>query len=196
MGSYSYYEHKRTESVKIPYSFRCEQCMNDSGVMWATVGGYGTKNSIFKEVSKKSEEKMRKEAHKDLVRRVKRLQRDIVEKQAFTEIFTDECPHCHKPQSWGISILKDGMIAAPLAYLIVGIFFGVVALIGQKTGDLEYMTTPIAVGIMALGAAAAVVSLLRSINKINKKKKITDTAMQKNLPVVEWGAVQYLLDEQ
>lgn len=191
----SYYEHKRTESVKIPYSFRCEQCMNDSGVMWATVGGYGTKNSIFKEVGPQSEEKMRKEAHKDLVRRIKRLHKDIVEKQAYTEIFTDECPHCHKPQSWGISIAKDGMIAVPLVYLVMGIFFGVVILIGQKD-DLDYITISIAVGIMALGAVATVVSLLRNISKVNKKKKITDTAMQKNLPVIKWETVQYLLDEQ
>lgn len=45
MGSYSHYEHKRTESVKLPYSFRCEQCISDSGPMWATVTGAGTKNS-------------------------------------------------------------------------------------------------------------------------------------------------------
>ena len=192
----SYYEHKRTESVKLPYSFRCEHCMSDSGPMWATVTGYGTKDSLSKNVSEKDEEKMRKEAHRHLVMVLKRLHKDIVQKQAFTAIFTDECPHCHKPQSWGISIVKEGMMTGPLAFLIVGIFFGVVGLIGQKTGDLDYMTPPVIVGIVALGAIAAAISLIWNINKINKKKKMLATTVQKNLPVIEWKAVQYLLDEQ
>ena len=192
----SYYEHKRTESVKLPYSFRCEHCMSDSGPLWATVTGYGTKDSISKKVSEKDEEKMRKEAHRHLVMVLKRLHKDIVQKQTFTAIFTDECPHCHKPQSWGISIVKEGMLAGPLAFLIFGIFLGVVGLIGQKTGDLDYMTPPMIVGIVALGAIAAAISLIWNINKINKKKKMLATAVQKNLPVIEWEAVQSLLDEQ
>ena len=43
---------------------------------------------------------------------------------------------------------------------------------------------------------AVVISLIWNINKINKKKKMLATAVQKNLPVIEWEAVQYLLDEQ
>ena len=33
----SYYKHTRTESAKVPYSFRCEQCMKDSGTRQATI---------------------------------------------------------------------------------------------------------------------------------------------------------------
>lgn len=196
MSSYSYYEHKRTESIKLPYSFRCEHCMNDSGPMFATITGSGIKNSLSKKVNDKDEEKMRRDAHKDLVRAVRQLHKDIVQKQEYTAIFTDECPHCHKPQSWGISIVREGMFAGPLAFLIFGIFIGTVSLIAQKTGDMDYMTTPIALGIMALGAVAAAINLLWNICKVNKKKKMTATAMQKNLPTIEWAAVQSLLNEQ
>ena len=35
----SYYKHTRTESAKVPYSFRCEQCMKDSGTRQATIVG-------------------------------------------------------------------------------------------------------------------------------------------------------------
>lgn len=191
----SYYEHKMTESVKLPYSFRCEHCMNDSGPLWATVAGYGTKDSLFKGVSKKDEEKMRKKAHKHLVMVLKRIHKDIVQKQIFTAIFTDECPHCHKPQSWGVSIAKENMFSMPAALLVFGIFMGGIGLMGQKTGDLD-VSTPEIVGLVALGAIAAAISLLWNINKVNKKKKLLDTAVQKNLPVIEWEAVQYLLDEQ
>lgn len=192
----SYYEHKRTESVNLPYSFRCEHCMSDSGPLQATVTGSGTKNSIFKEVNQKDEEKMRKEAHKDLVRALRQLHKDIVQKQAFTAIFTDECPHCHKPQSWGISIAKEGMIAGPLAFLIFGIFLGGCGMFLQKTGDVDYMTPPVVAGIVALGAVAAAVNLVWNIIKVNKKKKMLATSVQKNLPVIKWEVVQYLLDEQ
>lgn len=190
----SYYEHKRTESVKLPYSFKCEHCMNDSGLMWATVTGSGTKDSHFKEVSEKSEEKMRKAAHKDLVRVIKRLQKDIVQKQEYTEIFTYECPHCGKPQSWGISIVKAEMFAGPLVFFLFGIFMGVGAFFTQEKGDSWRI--PVSVGLMAAGAIAAVVFLAWNINKVNKEKKIMDMAVQKNLPVIQWEAVQYLLDEQ
>lgn len=192
----SYYEHKRTESVKLPYSFRCEHCMSDSGPLLATVTGSGTKNSIMKDVNETDEKKMREEAHKDLVRTLKRLHKDIVEKQVFTAIFTDECPHCHKPQSWGISIAKEGMIAGPLAFLIFGIFLGGVGAILQKTGDVDYMTPPVVAGVVALGAIAAAVNLVWNMIKVNKKKKMLSTAVQKNLPVIEWETVQFLLDEQ
>ena len=66
----------------------------------------------------------------------------------------------------------------------------------QKTGDVDYMTPPVVAGIVALGAIAAAVSFAWNVIKVNKKKKMLATAVQKNLPVIEWEAVQYLLDEQ
>lgn len=195
MSVHSYYEHKRTESVKLPYSFKCEHCMSDSGPMWATVTGYGTKDSLSKKVDEKSEEKMRREAHRHLVKVLRQLHKDIVQKQAFTEIFTDECPHCHKPQSWGISIAKEGMLATPLAFLIVSIFLGAGSLMGENFGEINSKNIPIAIGLVALGVVAAAGSLVWKIIKVNKKKKIANMGSQKNLPVIDWKAVQYLLDD-
>ena len=192
----SYYEHKRTVSVTLPYSFRCEHCMSDSGPLCATVSGAGTKDSISKRVSEKDEEKMYRKAHKQLVMILKRIHKDIVQKQVYTSIFTDECPHCHKPQSWGISIAKENMYTGMLVFLIMGVFFGAGSLMGDYLGDIDYENIPVAVGIVVVAVVAAAVSLIRNINKVNKKKKMLSTAVQKNLPVIDWDVVQYLLDEQ
>ena len=35
----TYYRHRRTEQTKVPYSFRCEQCMQESGLMLAKIAG-------------------------------------------------------------------------------------------------------------------------------------------------------------
>ena len=160
----SYYEHKRTVSVTLPYSFRCEHCMSDSGPLCATVSGAGTKDSISKRVSEKDEEKMYRKGH--------------------------------KPQSWGISIAKENMYTGMLVFLIMGVFFGAGSLMGDYLGDIDYENIPVAVGIVVVAVVAAAVSLIRNINKVNKKKKMLSTAVQKNLPVIDWDVVQYLLDEQ
>ena len=42
----SYYKHKRTESIDVPYSFRCEQCMQDSGPLTATISAQDRKSVV------------------------------------------------------------------------------------------------------------------------------------------------------
>ncbi len=191
----AYYEHTRTESVKLPYSFRCEQCMSDSGILNATITGSAVKDTIIKELSQKDEEKLRRRAHEDLVRTLKKLQENTAQKQVFPTIFSDECPHCHKPQSWGVSGTKEGWYVGPLFFLICGIIVAAVSLMGKEPWEINYENIPLAVGIAAVGAAAGVISLIWNIYKINKKKKIANTAAQKNLPVIQWESVQHLLNE-
>lgn len=191
----SYYRHTRTESVDLPYSFRCEQCMQDSGSRKVTVTGTGTENSNFKELSDKRDEKLRESAHKDLVKTLKALHEDATEKQVISTIFSDECPHCHKPQSWGVTGMKKKMYEAPITIFCVGIFISLIGLLAQKFGEMEDITTPIIVGIAAVGTVAAIISLIWNVVKINMKIKKTATGMQKNLPIIEWESVQYLLNE-
>ena len=63
----SYYKHTRTESAKVPYSFRCEQCMKDSGTRQATiVGNEAVHNSMSRKISQKEEANMQKEAFQKL----------------------------------------------------------------------------------------------------------------------------------
>lgn len=191
----SYYKHTRTESVKLPYSFRCEQCMNDSGPRVVTVTGSAYETSrLSKELSDKKEQKLRRDAHKDLVRTLKNMQKDALEKQRIDTIFGDECPHCHKHQSWGISGMKREMFIMPISFIIFGLFMGGCGLVAKLDGDKD-ITTPIIVGMVAAGVIAAIISLIWNIIKINQKTPKIDTGVQKNLPVIEWGAVQYLLDE-
>lgn len=192
--AHSYYKHTRTESVDLPYSFRCEQCTMDSGIRKVTVTGTGVKDNYSKELNEEDEMKVRELAHQDLVKRVKKIHQDAVEKQVFSMDFKDECPHCHKPQSWGVSGMKKKMFETPVVIFGAGIFFALACVAGHYSGT-EYLTLPIAAGIAAAGLAGAVISLLWNVMQIKRKSVKTSAGMQKNLPVIEWAGVQRLLDE-
>ena len=55
----TYYKHKRTASVDIPYSFTCEQCMKDSGTLSATIEVDATINSNHRELEANKDEKLK-----------------------------------------------------------------------------------------------------------------------------------------
>ncbi|MCM1541005.1 MAG: hypothetical protein NC121_07070 [Blautia sp.] len=187
----SYYEHRRNEKVELPYSFQCEQCGKDSGPMVAVItGANATHNSHFKTISDAQDEKLRKQAHQYLVKEIKNVHKNVTEKKVYTSEFHDNCPFCHKPQSWAVSGVKDDMYTNPIVFLGCGIVFAVIAFFGYSD---ESILLPLAV--FAAGAVAAIVSLLLNINKVNQKKKQTSSGAQ-NLPVIQWEAVQHLLNEQ
>lgn len=189
----SYYKHTKTESVDVPYSFRCEQCMKDSGVLKATISGVeATVNSNFKTLNEKQQKKLNELAHTYLVKEVKDTYRNVTEKQIYSKSFKDECPYCHKPQSWAISGLKDGMFITPIAFVVVGIILGVG---GYFFSEVENnLMVALILGGICLALAAG--SLLLNIIKIQRKKKQTSAAEQKNVPVIDWGAVKYILLEE
>jgi len=169
--------------------------MSDSGILNVTITGSAVKDTIIKELSQKDEEKLRRKAHEDLIRTLKKLQENTAQKQVFPTIFSDECPHCHKPQSWGVSGTKEGWYVGPLFFIICGIIVAAVSLMGKETWEINYENIPLALGIVAVGVVAGVISLIWNIYKIKKKKKITNAAAQKNLPVIQWECVQNLLNE-
>ena len=189
----SYYKHKKTESIKVPYSFRCEQCMKDSGPLMATISGMeATVNSNYKELEYNKQQTLNEQAHKNLVRAVKDAHTNATQKQIYSKDFKDECPNCHKPQSWAVSGLKDDMFSTPIVLIIVGI----IAAAGCYffSGVDNPMTVAIIAGAIFVVLAAG--SLILNIIKIASKTKKTSTASQKNVPVIEWGAEQHILDEK
>ena len=191
----TYYKHTRTEQAEVPYSFRCEHCSKESGSMWAVVTGEATSNSNFKALNDEQEKKLRPPKQQSLLINLKALHENVTKKNIYPTNFKDECPHCHQPQSWAVSGLKDKMFENPIVALCVGAFFGVIALLGHFFTDTEYLTLPLAIGIFALGAAVAAVLLIWNIVKLGIKKKKTSSGAQQNLPVINWQAVQSLLDE-
>ena len=50
------------------------------------------------------------------------------------------------------------------------------------------------IGIMGIAVAIAVVLLIINIVKMNSKKSKTANIMQKNLPDIEWDAVEGMID--
>lgn len=191
----TYYRHRRTEQTKVPYSFRCEQCMQESGPLLAKIVGMeATMSSNFSALTQAQDEKLKARAHKNLVKKIQEIHRDAVEKEIIATDFKDECPHCHKPQSWGISGMKNTMFNTAKVWLFLGIFvavfFGVFYYIeGDEFAKLG------AVIAFAAGILAAICSILINMIKINVKSKKTSSSMQKMLPVIDWSGVRYLLEE-
>lgn len=191
----SYYKHKRSEKVEVPYSFQCESCGKDSGPLKAVlIGTEATDNSNFKTLSQDREDKLRKRAHEFLVRKVKDTYRDTEEKKIFPTEFRDQCPHCQKPQSWAVSGLKKKMFDNPIACVGVGAIFAVIVVIGHYFSDEEYMTLTLAAGIFGVGVLAAAACLVWNLVKISMKNKKTAVGMH-NYPVIDWSGVQSLLNE-
>ena len=188
----TYYRHRKTESVEVPYSFRCEQCMKDSGTLKATITGMEAEmNSNFKTLNDKNQKKLDEIAHTYLVREVKEVHRNATEKNIYSKVFKDECPYCHKPQSWAISGAKDDMFGTPIVCVILGI------IIGGGCYFFSGVENNLTIALVAAGICLALAagSLILNIIKIQNKKKQTATVVQKNVPVIEWEAVDHILGE-
>lgn len=191
----TYYQHTRSEKAEVPYSFQCEHCGKNSGSLRAVITGpEATDNSNFKTLNEEREEKLCKRAHENLVREIKDIYKDAVEKNIFSTDFHDQCPHCSQPQSWAVSGLKKKMFENPIVCLGVGGIIALIAVAAHYFTDMEYVTLPLAAGIFGAGAAAAVVCLVWNVVKINVKSKKTASGAR-NLPVIDWSAVKGLLDE-
>ncbi len=54
------------------------------------------------------------------------------------------------------------------------------------------------IAIIAAGVcfALAIATLIFNMLRISNKKKKTSTSLQKNVPVIDWGAVSNLLNEE
>ena len=56
----TYYKHTKTETVEVPYSFRCEQCLKDSGPLHAIISGAQAEmNSNFKKAGRQETAEIR-----------------------------------------------------------------------------------------------------------------------------------------
>lgn len=189
----TYYKHTKKESIDVPYSFCCEQCMKDSGPLIATiVGNQAEINSNFKNLNAKKQTELDQMAHKKLVRSVKDAHRNACEKQVYIKAFNDECPHCHKPQSWAISGAVKDMYTWPIALVIVGIILGAGLYFFSDTDNKSI----IAIGAFAVCLVLAAGVLIFNLIKVGNKKKQTADSLQNNLPVIDWSAVQNILNEE
>ncbi len=192
----TYYKHTRVEDTNIPYNFQCESCMKNSGDLKAhVVGDTATYNSNFKTLSDDREAKLQEEAHKNLVNKLKEIYKDAKEKDIYSTDFKDECPHCHKSQSWGVSGLKKKRFDTPITILILGIIIFIIALIGYYFAQIENLTLPIVFGILGVAIICAIISFTWNTIKINKKIKETSANGTKNIPNIDWSEVQDYLDE-
>ena len=84
----TYYKHTKTETVEVPYSFRCEQCLKDSGPLHAIISGAQAEmNSNFKKLDDRKQQKLEDMAHTNLVKAVKGAYTDATEKQTYSKAF-------------------------------------------------------------------------------------------------------------
>ena len=189
----TYYKHTKTETVEVPYSFRCEQCLKDSGPLHAIISGAQAEmNSNFKKLDDRKQQKLEDMAHTNLVKAVKSACTDATEKQLYSKAFRDECPHCHKPQSWAVSGLKKERYSTPIVCLILGVILGIGCYFCIETEN----RLTIALAAAGICLILAVGSFIFNSIKIANKQRKTSDSLQKNLPVIEWNAVQHILNEQ
>ena len=194
----SYYKHTRTESAKVPYSFRCEQCMKDSGTRQATiVGNEAVHNSMSRKISQKEEANMQKEAFQKLKNALQEAYENAEGKHIYAKEFNDICPHCGKPQSWAVANLKNKLFENSIVSVIVGLIFAVGSYfyIKSEPGRFEE-SWQLGVPIGIMGVAVLIAILLFAINmvKMSSKNKKTANVMQKNLPDIQWDAVEGMID--
>ena len=191
----TYYRHTRSEKAEVPYSFQCEHCGKHSGSLKAVIMGMeATDNSNFKTLNDEREEKLRRRAHENLVRKIKDTHKNAVEKNIFTTDFCDKCPHCSQPQSWAVSGLKKKMFENPIVCLVVSGVISIIAVLGHYFTDMEYLTLSAAAGIFALGVTAAIICLVWNVVKLTAKSKKTSSGAH-NVPVIDWSTVKDLLNE-
>lgn len=170
--------------------------MKNSGELKAhIVGDTATYNSNFKLLSPEKEVKLQEEAHKNLVRKVKEIHKDAKEKDIYSTEFKDECPHCHKSQSWAVSGLKKKRFDTPIAIFRVGVIIFIIGLIGYFSGQIENLTLPMTFAILGVAFVCAAISFVWNTIKINKKIKETSTSGTKNILNIDWSEVEDLLDE-
>lgn len=186
----TYYKHKQSESIEIPYSFCCEHCLKESGKLAATIEATAELNSNFKNLNEKKQMKLDEMTHENLVREVKRAHTNATEKQTYSLAFKDDCPYCHKPQSWAISGAKKDVYSWPFALVIVGIIVGIGGYLYMEENKL--MMAAIFAGVFF--ALATGVFAYKMIQFSRKKQQVSNS-LQNNLPTIEWSAVQHLLDE-
>ena len=189
----SYYKHARKESAEVPYSFRCEHCMQDSGLLRAVITGPAAeKNSNYNVLTQPEIEKLEKKAHENLIRQVRQIHDNATQKHIYSADFKDTCPHCKKPQSWAVSGMQKNMYSTPIISIVVGIIVSglcyVYTIVEQV--DFGFPVIPI---IMGIAVVCALGSLMINMAKISAKKKATSAVTQKNLPTIDWEAVRHLL---
>lgn len=190
-----YYKHTRIKDINVPYSFQCENCMKNSGDLQAhIIGAEAIYNSNFKTISDDRANKLEKEAYKNLAKKVKDAYKDATEKEIYCTEFKDECPHCHKSQSWGVSGLKKKRFDTPIAILALGIIIFIISLLAYYFAEVEYLTLPIVFGILGVTVVCSVGLLIWNTLKINKKIKETSANGTQNIPNIDWNKVQELLD--
>lgn len=188
----TYYKHTKTESIDVPYSFRCEQCLKESGPLKATIHGPEAEfNSNFKEINYDRQVKLTQKAHENLVRKLKETYKNATEKQIYSSEFRDECPFCHKPQSWAVSGLKKDMFTTPIVCLILGLILAAGCYFFAEVDN----SLAVAIVVAAIFFVVAAVIFIVNLIKIGSKVKKTSASAQRNVPVIEWSAVQNLLNE-
>ncbi|MCM1046102.1 MAG: hypothetical protein NC417_11390 [Candidatus Gastranaerophilales bacterium] len=194
----SYYAHTRREHVEVHYSFQCEHCGMDSGILSTAIYGPEAETpSHSKTISSAQEEKLGQRAHKFLVRELKKIHKEAVEKKIFSDVFNDQCPHCNKPQSWAVARMKKDRFDDSFTALGLGVFISGFVVVAHFIGGQEYqeyLPLPLAAVIFALSVPIAIVLYVRRMAKINKKIESTSSGT-KNLPVIYWEGVQALLNE-
>ena len=87
--------------------------------------------------------------------------------------------------------MKDKLFENSIVSLIVGLIVAAGCYFFSGVDN----AMQIAIAAFGISVVVAVVFFVVNITKINSKKKKTANVTQRNVPVIEWGAIQNILNE-
>ena len=94
----SYYKHTQKQSVNVPYSFRCEQCHQDSGLLEAVITGSANLNTHSKVLLDREQAKLSRLSHAVLVREAQSVHREATQKnRRMPPLFMTSVPTATSP---------------------------------------------------------------------------------------------------
>lgn len=188
-----YITRKATASIDVPYFFICEQCMRDSGPLNATISAQAQLKTFrfVGPLSDKQLQKLRSAAHRNLVRTVKAARADAEKREIYSPAFYDVCPYCRSPQSWAVGVMKKNMLSIPIVLLLLGIIFGAGCYFLSAAENAKIIAIILGAAFLLGAAGVLTLNILRVKSKLDQLSPVT----KRNIPVIDWRAVQNILSE-
>jgi len=137
------------------------------------------------------------DAEKERMETLQEAYENAEKKHIYVNAFKDTCPHCGKPQSWAVANMKNKLFENSIVSVIVGLIFAVGSYfyIKSEPGRFEESwQLGVPIGIMAVAVLIAILLFAINMVKMSSKNKKTANVMQKNLPDIQWDAVEGMID--
>ena len=171
-------KNKRRSSVhkiEIPYSFRCESCLQDSGELLfvLTIANAAQKNTIKAKGAPKAKLTREENVRKNVAGEVAMTMRNAYDQGIYPPGVRDICPHCKSTQSWALAGLKSRRYLGFAVLVCMGVLGGLYVLANPE-GALKLNMAQrgiIAALVFVVLSLLGLISLIVNNTKIRRRTK-------------------------